>query len=185
MKNKVIAGYVVAVCLVVALLILLVPRMLETVNGPQETTAAQEASPEVVVEKRPDCPDVGIDLPCLGGEVTGTQDSKPVVVNVWAWWCAPCRDELPYLQEFADEHPEYHVVGVHADRAGANGAALLNELGVDLPSFQDEDGAFAARYALPGVVPITVVLRDGNLVAMFPRAFESAADIAAAVAEVV
>lgn len=184
MKTKAIVGFVLAVVLVAVLLFTLVPRMLETVNGTAEP-AATSTTPEVVVEKRPDCPAVGIDLPCLGGESLPGAADKPVVVNVWAWWCAPCRDELPYLQEFAATHPEYEVVGVHADRAGANGAALLNELGVSLPSFQDEDGTFAARHALPGVVPVTAVLNDGHLVAVFPRTFESAADIAEAVAGVV
>ena len=64
--------------------------------------------------------------------------------------------------------------------AGA-GAALLDDLGVDLPSYQDGSGAFAAAQGLPPVVPVTVVLRGGEQVAVFAREFTSADELAEAV----
>ena len=90
----------------------------------------QPSGEPVAVEKqvaqRPDCP-AGLDLPCLGGEVAG-EAKEITVVNVWAWWCQPCRAELPVVEEFARAHPEYTVVGVHADGNAANGASLLLSL---------------------------------------------------------
>lgn len=143
----------------------------------------QPSGDPVVVEKqvaqRPDCP-AGLDLPCLGGDVAG-EAQEIMVVNVWAWWCQPCRTELPAVQEFARAHPEYTVVGVHADQNASNGAALLNDLGVDLPSYQDDSGVFAAEQGLPPVVPVTVVLRGGEQVAVFAREFTSADELAEAV----
>ena len=143
----------------------------------------QPSGEPVAVEKqvaqRPDCP-AGLDLPCLGGEVAG--EAKEIsVVNVWAWWCQPCRAELPAVEEFARTHPKYTVVGVHADQNAGNGAALLEEIGVDLPSYQDDSGAFAAEQGLPPVVPVTVVLRGGEQVAVFAKEFTSAEELAAAV----
>ena len=96
-------------------------------------------------------------------------------------WCDPCRAELPAVEEFARTHPEYTVVGVHADRNAGNGAALLEDLGVSLPSYQDDSGAFAAAQGLPPVVPVTVVLRGGEQVAVFAREFSSADELAEAV----
>lgn len=143
----------------------------------------QPSGEPVAVEKqvaqRPDCP-AGLDLPCLGGEVAG-EAKEITVVNVWAWWCQPCRAELPAVEEFARTHPEYTVVGVHADQNAGNGAALLEEIGVDLPSYQDDSGAFAAEQGLPPVVPVTVVLRGGEQVAVFAKEFTSAEELAAAV----
>ena len=143
----------------------------------------QPSGEPVAVEKqvaqRPDCP-AGLDLPCLGGEVAG-EAKEITVVNVWAWWCQPCRAELPVVEEFARAHPEYTVVGVHADQNAGNGAALLEEIGVDLPSYQDDSGAFAAEQGLPPVVPVTVVLRGGEQVAVFAKEFTSAEELAAAV----
>ena len=143
----------------------------------------QPSGEPVAVEKqvaqRPDCP-AGLDLPCLGGEVAG-EAKEITVVNVWAWWCQPCRAELPVVEKFARAHPEYTVVGVHADQNAGNGAALLEDLGVGLPSYQDDSGAFAADQGLPPVVPVTVVLRGGEQVAVFAKEFTSAEELAAAV----
>lgn len=79
-------------------------------------------------------------------------------------------------------------MGVHADQNAANGAAFLNDVGVELPSYQDSDNTFAGTLGLPGVVPITVLFLDGEQVAMFPKTFSSpeeiAADVDAALAEV-
>ena len=111
-------------------------------------------------------------------------EAEITVVNVWAWWCDPCREELPALEEFARKHPEYTVVGVHADTNATKGAALLNDLGVDLPSYQDSDNSFAGTLGLPGVVPVTVVFRGEEKVGVVARAFSSSSEIAKAVEEV-
>lgn len=160
-------------------------------NGDKETvrqeTVQETARQETQVQKRPDCPGPsagGVDLPCLGGGDSGQQPQDVTVVNVWAWWCEPCRDELPALDEFARTHPEYTVVGVHADTNAANGAALLNDLGVELPSYQDSENAFAGTQGLPGVVPVTVVFRGEEKVGVLGKGFSSASEIAQAVEEV-
>lgn len=105
------------------------------------------------------------------------------IVNIWAWWCEPCREELPYLEQVAESHPEWNVVGVHADRNAGNGAAFLNDLGVDLPSYQDDSNLFAGTLALPGVIPITLLVVDGEVQERFIRPFTSAEEIETSVTE--
>ncbi|WP_311390301.1 TlpA family protein disulfide reductase [Corynebacterium haemomassiliense] len=165
----------VAVIVAVTLLVVAGARSLLVDDQPTGDPVAVEKQ----VPQRPDCP-AGLDLPCLGGDVAG-EAKEITVVNVWAWWCQPCRAELPAVEEFARTHPEYTVVGVHADQNAGNGAALLEEIGVDLPSYQDDSGAFAAEQGLPPVVPVTVVLRGGEQVAVFAKEFTSAEELAAAV----
>lgn len=153
--------------------------------GPAEPAESAAPTSEDIPE-RPDCPGPrvgGVELPCLGGE-TVTAEAEITVVNVWAWWCEPCREELPALEEFARKHTEYTVVGVHADTNATNGAALLNDLGVDLPSYQDSDNSFAGTLGLPGVVPVTVVFRGEEKVGVVAKAFSSSSEIAKAVEEV-
>lgn len=168
--------------------------MLRTVNEPAGTpqaadpTAATTGASQSDVVDRPDCPSTGaggVALDCLGGENSETPAEGITVVNVWAWWCGPCRDELPYFDEFAATHPEYTVVGVHADANPGNGAAMLEELGIGLASYQDLDNTFAGTLGLPGVIPITVVFDGTEQVAMFPKTFESSRELADAVAEAV
>jgi len=165
----------VAVIVAVTLLVVAGARSLLVDDQPTGDPVAVEKQ----VPQRPDCP-AGLDLPCLGGDVAG-EAKEITVVNVWAWWCQPCRAELPAVEEFARTHPEYTVVGVHADQNAGNGAALLEDLGVGLPSYQDASGAFAAEQGLPPVVPVTVVLRGGEQVAVFAKEFTSAEELAAAV----
>lgn len=159
----------------------------EATSGASADVGASQQVPGA--EQRPDCPagEVGgVALPCLGGASSSkSPDSAAVtVVSLWAWWCEPCRDELPIIDEYAREHPEVQVVGVHADPNEARGVALLNDLGVGLPSYQDSSGAFAGQLGLPGVVPILLVFRGDERIGMFPRTFSSQAEIADAVAGV-
>lgn len=191
-----VGAVVVTILVVAAASMMLTSDTDDTAAEPttQASEPAQPAPDEAEVLPRPDCTATGVagvELACLGGETglagatdqpAGTQAS---VVNLWAWWCGPCRDELPIFDEFAAAHPEYDVVGVHADAYPTNGAALLEDLEVSLPSYQDSDNLFAGTLGLPGVVPITVIVVDGEQVAMYPQPFESVAELEQAVAEAV
>ncbi|MEL4175531.1 TlpA family protein disulfide reductase [Corynebacterium bovis] len=136
----------------------------------------------------PDAVLAGVRLPCLttgGGEDVDLVDAlagKPTVLNVWAWWCAPCREELPVIREAAQRHPEWNVVGVHLDGRGQAGLDMLDDLGVTVPSYQDSRSAVAAAAELPAVVPVTLVLRpDGTRAALHAGPFADLADLEAAV----
>lgn len=188
MRNTIV-GSVIGVVAIVGLLSFLLVH----VSGDDSEKRAvlpntQQASVSAEEIDRPDCPAVnlgGMELECLGGEIQPAQP-QVTVVSLWAWWCEPCRAELPLFDQFAAAHPEYNVVGVHADQAAANGAKLLDDLDVAMPSYQDDSNSFAGNLGLPGVVPITVVFSsDGVMLGFIPKAFESVDELEAAVAEVV
>ena len=107
----------------------------------------------------------------------------PVVLNLWAYWCGPCADELPALAEYQRRAgPAVTVVTVHQDPNEGAGLQRLADLGVRLPTFQDAQRRIAAALGVPNVMPATVVLRaDGTVAAILPRAFDDADEIAAAV----
>ncbi|MFD5868296.1 TlpA family protein disulfide reductase [Corynebacterium sp. NPDC060344] len=162
--------------------------------------AGEEPLADDIVAERPECPEpepgatgsgplAGVTLPCLGASQQGEIDvaaalaGKPAVVNVWAWNCAPCREELPVIEEWAAANPDVRVVGVQAATSEGRGSALLEDLGVTtFVSYQDGFDAVGPALELPRVVPITVVLRaDGSVAEVLPRAFDSIEDFDAAI----
>ncbi len=108
---------------------------------------------------------------------------RPVVLNLWAYWCGPCAQELPAMAEYQRRvGPDVLVVTVHQDENETAALLRLAELGVHLPTLQDGQRKIAAALGVPNVMPATVVLRaDGTVAQILPRAFATADEIAAAV----
>ncbi len=110
---------------------------------------------------------------------------RPAVLNLWAYWCGPCAEELPAMAEYQRRvGPGVTVLTVHQDENEEAALLRLADLGVRLPTLQDGRRAVAAALAVPNVMPATVVLRsDGTVAKILPRAFASADEIEAAVGD--
>ena len=108
---------------------------------------------------------------------------RRVVLNLWAYWCAPCTAELPAMAEFQRRvGSDVMVVTVHQDENEAAALLRLAELDVRLPTLQDGRRLIPAALRVANVVPATVVLRpDGSVAQTLLRDFASADEIAAAV----
>ncbi|MEE6169953.1 MULTISPECIES: TlpA family protein disulfide reductase [Mycobacteriaceae] len=131
----------------------------------------------------------GITLQCAGDgaavDVARALAGRTVVLNLWAYWCGPCADELPAMAEYQRRMgSDLVVVTVHQDENEAAALLRLAELGVRLPTLQDGRRLIAAALRVPNVMPATVVLRaDGSVAGIVPRPFSNADEIAAAVSE--
>ena len=139
-------------------------------------TPASSELPDVETDMAP-CPDqpdepaADSDLPatvfeCFGG---GTLDLSrapgvPTVLNLWASWCAPCRAELPLVQELSQTAGgQVQVLGlVSADRVGP-AAAFGEDAGATFPSAFDGDGEVMSALGL-NALPYTLFLAaDGSV----------------------
>ena len=85
------------------------------------------------------------------------------VVNYWAIWCTPCREEIPELNRLA-EREDITVLGVNFDaKRGESLAEDSVELGIKFPTIDDPSGLFGI--ARPDKLPTTLLIDpDGNLV---------------------
>ena len=122
-----------------------------------------------VVAKR-DKPDNGMPapaftLPAVGGEPVALESlrGRTVVLNFWATWCGPCKQEIPDFSAYAKEHPEVSVLGVLIpSNEGPRLASIVEGLKIGYPvvvaDSQTEHG-----YGI-SVFPTTVVVRaDGTI----------------------
>lgn len=110
---------------------------------------------------------------------------RRVVLNLWAYWCEPCKAELPAMAEYQRRvGSAVTVVTVHQDENETAALLRLAQLGVRLPTLQDGRRRIAAALRVPNVMPATVVLAtDGSVAQSLPRAFATADEIAAAVGD--
>ncbi|WP_156448516.1 TlpA disulfide reductase family protein, partial [Mycobacterium sp. NAZ190054] len=117
----------------------------------------------------------GLVLECAGDgsrvDVAAALAGRPAVVNLWAYWCGPCTDELPAMAEYQRRAgPAVTVLTVHQDENESAALLRLSELGVHLPTVQDGRRTIAAALQVPNVMPATVVLRaDGSVAEILPR----------------
>jgi thiol-disulfide isomerase/thioredoxin len=129
----------------------------------------------------------GIAVECVADgstvDVARAVGGRAVVLNLWAYWCGPCADELPAMAEYQRRMGSaVTVLTVHQDENETAALIRLAELGVHLPTLQDGRRLVAAALKVPNVMPATVVLRqDGSVAEILPRSFASADEIAAAV----
>jgi len=93
-----------------------------------------------------------IDLAALSG--------RPVLVNLWASWCGPCREEMPVLQAAHERYGEQvQFLGVDSKDITEAAAALLDDLGVTYPQVIDAEGELLNHLGVPGL-PVTILLDD-------------------------
>jgi peroxiredoxin len=111
-------------------------------------------------------PDVA--LPSLDGSVQrlSSYAGRVVVVDFWATFCGPCRQELPELEALRVRHPEVIVLAVSIDEDANDDAVrkFASDRHLGFPILRDPDGVAAYKYMKFGVTPLTALVgKDGRL----------------------
>jgi thiol-disulfide isomerase/thioredoxin len=122
------------------------------------TSAVSRPLPEVV-------------LPDLEGRPHALSEWKgrPLLINFWASWCGPCREEIPLLKKLRREHAAQglEVIGIAIDFRDA-AASYAREAGIDYPILiAEQDATVPQAFGAGGGLPTTVFAsRDGRVVAV-------------------
>ncbi|ASR38402.1 redoxin [Prauserella marina] len=186
--------------LALALIVALLPRV-DDATDPSGARAADDLGAAREAAALQPCPSgsenaadsgelSGVTATCLADgsrvDVGAALSGEPTLVNFWATWCKPCRDELPLLAEYAEQPGAIRVLTVQVESSEREGLDLLAELGVELPGFHDGDGPTGpVRTALrvPRALPASyLVSADGDVrLVTEPRLFTSVQEIRDAV----
>lgn len=169
----------------------------EPVSEPSTpVTASTTTEPTEVVQSGVECPTSDPNaqpirdglpastLPCLGPgpdvNLAGLRGT-PVVLNVWASWCPPCRAEMPYLTGLArDAGDSLIVLGVDVQDSRAAGTAYAEQVG--LASVFDESGKTRVTLGWSGPPVTYLVKADGTIAHTQYGAFPDAESLREAVA---
>jgi len=135
-------------------------------NGPRETTVVAGRSP-LVVGRSPlvDQPAPPIDLRDLEGRRVRLADfdGRPVIVNFWASWCIPCREEFQLFREARAAHAEegLEILGIVHDDSAANAAEFVAQEAAEWPALMDPDDVAWAAYLNPALPTTFFIDREG------------------------
>jgi len=157
-----IAGGVAAVLIIALLVVGLAAR-----GG---STAIDDA---LVSGQRPPAPDItlpvlvtGPGLPAAGQRVSlSSLKGTPVVLNLWASWCGPCRDEAPILQTAWERYRAKGalVLGLDLQDLSGNAVAFLREYGITYPSLRDGTDASKRDLEATGVPETYIIDKRGRI----------------------
>jgi thiol-disulfide isomerase/thioredoxin len=119
-------------------------------------------------------------LPCLGGgpALKLSRLKGPLVINLFAQWCGPCRSELPYYQRLHEKAKgKVTVLGIdYLDTRPDLALKLVKETGVTYPLLADPDGVLRRDFGVRGLPGVVLVKPDGSVDVQL-RVFRSYAEL--------
>jgi thiol-disulfide isomerase/thioredoxin len=89
-------------------------------------------------------------------------DSKPVVLNLWASWCPPCRAEMPAINTASQRHPEVKFIGVAVNDDAEKAAEFAAEINVSY-TIAIDDGTVEEAYPVMGLPGTFFINPDGTI----------------------
>ncbi len=162
------------------------PREGQGAHGGMVRTASVSGLDEAVRELdliRPPRPKQASDfsVSLLGGETLKlkAQRGKPVLVNFWATWCGPCREEMPAMERLYLKHRErgFVLLAVSVDSDASLVKPFLEKLKLTFPVTLDSKMDLANSYGVRALPASFLIDRNGyrTALALGPRAWDNRA----------
>jgi thiol-disulfide isomerase/thioredoxin len=92
------------------------------------------------------------------------QRGSVVLINFWASWCGPCREELPLLEALQQNYADlgFTILAINVDKTPAKADILLADIPVSFPVLFDPDAVVSKLYDVSAMPTTVIVDRDGN-----------------------
>lgn len=129
-------------------------------------------------------PIAAFDLQGLDGGAVHSKElaGKVVLLNFWATWCGPCKEEMPSLARLQSQFDptQFQVVTVTTDMHPQEIKQFLDHLGIHLPVLFDEHEDVSRSFMVRGLPTTVLITQDGRAVgrAVGPRAWDSEESVA-------
>jgi thiol-disulfide isomerase/thioredoxin len=138
----------------------------EGVKSPLAGLNKGAMAPLLIRPKPLDLPDLSFADASGGAKTLADFKGKVVLLNIWASWCVPCREEMPQLDKLQAElgGKDFEVVAVNIDRGGGDKAKkFLDETGAThLVPYTDPSGKLFAAVKAVGMPTTLLIDRDGK-----------------------
>lgn len=88
-----------------------------------------------------------------------------VLLNFWASWCGPCRQELPHLDALHQKYEDlgFTVFGVNVEQDRTSADKVLRDIPVNFPVLFDDENLVSELYSVDAMPMTVLVDRDGNM----------------------
>ena len=136
--------------------------MITTLLRPRLWLAAlvMMAAPPLIAAPAPD-----FTLPSLAGENIKLSELRGdvVMINFWASWCGPCRQEMPHLERLYQRYRKlgFVLLGVNVEKESGKAQRMLREVKVSFPILFDRANRVSRLYAVKAM-PTTVLIDRGG-----------------------
>ncbi len=177
MQSRIVAGL--GVVLVVLGLGILTFQRLSSPGAEKQTMAARRGGGEEIAAG-----EVAADfsLPDLSGKTVSLSSlrGKVILLNVWATWCGPCREEMPAMEVLFNEfknRKDFVILAVSEDHKGREVvASYVEKNGYHFPILLDPENRIGQSYDVTGVPETFIIDRNGRIVAHHMGAFDWSRD---------
>jgi cytochrome c biogenesis protein CcmG/thiol:disulfide interchange protein DsbE len=98
---------------------------------------------------------------------------KPLVLNFWASWCAPCKEELPLLEStwkrMQAQGKDVIFLGIDFQESKSDAANFLQTYGITYPTVLDATGSVASKYSIASLPDSIFIDRNGTVLSKVAR----------------
>ena len=151
------------------LLILISSLVLSSCSTNSKSTKAFEPVPCSTIAKQPasDVPILNIKLPCADGKslVALNEVRGPAIINVWASWCDPCKNELPFFKSISKLYGgKLQLLGIDVEENNPHdGLKFVAENKLNWPQLSDKKGSTRVLFGMG--IPVTLFIsEDGQII---------------------